>query len=139
MALYHAIIGSDGKATEIVAGRPIGFGLDEGAVDAIRKARFQPAIKDGKPVPVVLDLVVSFRIYSNRTSQPAVQENDSQAQPVLPAPTACSPSRTRGKFARFSARQSQGPQCAYPCASGRAGSHSSTRLLSGSQIHAKRP
>ena len=91
MALYHAIIGIDGKATEIVAGRPIGFGLDEGAVDAIRKARFQPAIKDGKPVPVVLDLVVSFRIYSNRTSQPAVQENDGQAQPVLPGPYSVQP------------------------------------------------
>jgi hypothetical protein len=86
MALYHAIVGSDGKATEIVAGRPIGFGLDESAVDAIRKAMFKPAIKDGKPVPVVLDLVVSFRIYSNRTSQSAVQAAESPAQPALPGP-----------------------------------------------------
>ncbi len=86
MALYHAIVSSDGKATEIVAGRPIGFGLDESAVDAIRKARFQPAIKDGKPVPVVLDLVVSFRIYSNRTSQSAVKAEGSPAQPDLPGP-----------------------------------------------------
>ena len=87
MALYHAIVGSDGKVEEVVAGRPIGFGLDESAVDAIRKAAFQPAIKDSKPVPVALDLVVSFRIYSNRTSQPAVQQaTDSPAQPALPGP-----------------------------------------------------
>jgi hypothetical protein len=87
LAMYHAIIGSDGKATDIVAGRPIGFGLDESAVDAIHKATFQPAMKDGKPVPVALDLVVSFRIYSNRTSQRTTQRaEDGPAQPVLPGP-----------------------------------------------------
>jgi len=87
MALYHAIVGSDGKVEEVVAGRPIGFGLDESAVDAIRKAAFQPAMKEGKPVPVALDLVVSFRIYSNRTSQTAAQQAaDGPPQPVLPGP-----------------------------------------------------
>ena len=87
MALYHAVVGSDGKVEEVVAGRPIGFGLDESAVDAIRKAAFQPATKDGKPVPVALDLVVSFRIYSKRTSQTAAQQaTDTPAQPVLPGP-----------------------------------------------------
>ena len=69
MALYHAVIGTDGKPQQIVAGRPIGFGLDESAVATIRKATFQPAIKEGKPVPVWLDLVVSFRIYSKRTAE----------------------------------------------------------------------
>jgi len=68
MALYHAVIGPDGKPGEIVVARPIGFGLDENAVDAIRNASFEPAVKDGKPVPVVLDLVVQFRIYSRRTA-----------------------------------------------------------------------
>ena len=71
IALYHTVIGSDGKVEEVVAGRPIGFGLDESAEQTIRKATFQPATKDGKPVPVALDVVVSFRIYSKRTSQPA--------------------------------------------------------------------
>jgi TonB family protein len=91
MALYHAIIGSDGQVAEVVAGRPIGFGLDEGAVEAIRKAKFQPAIKGGRSVPVTLDLVVAFRIYSNRTSQPAVQAADSPNQPVLPGPYSVQP------------------------------------------------
>jgi TonB family protein len=68
MALYHAVIGADGKPGEIAVARPIGFGLDENAVTAIRNAKFEPAIKDGKPVPVLLDLVVQFRIYSKRTA-----------------------------------------------------------------------
>jgi hypothetical protein len=87
MALYHAVIGADGKPQEIVVGRPIGFGLDESAAETIRKANFQPAMKDGKPVPVLLDLVVQFRIYSKRTDQlakPTAEEGDSG--PNLPGP-----------------------------------------------------
>jgi len=87
MALYHAVIGADGKPQEIVVGRPIGFGLDESAADTIRKASFQPAMKDGKPVPVMLDLIVQFRIYSKRTDQPAKPEADAvYSGPKLPGP-----------------------------------------------------
>ena len=53
VAQYHVVVGADGKPGEIAVGRPIGFGLDENAVASIRNASFQPAIKDGKPVPVV--------------------------------------------------------------------------------------
>jgi hypothetical protein len=85
ICLYHVVIGADGKPGEIAVARPIGFGLDENAVDSIRKATFEPAIKNGNPVPVMLDLVVEFRIYSNRT---AVTGDPSQqpASPSLPGP-----------------------------------------------------
>jgi len=90
MALYHTVVGADGKASEIAVGRPIGFGLDENAVAAIRKASFQPAVKDGKPVPVLLDLVVQFRIFDKRTdvAKPA-EAADKPAEPVLPGLIAC--------------------------------------------------
>jgi len=85
ICLYHVVIGPNGKPGEIAVARPIGFGLDENAVDAIRKASFQAAMKDGKPVPVLLDLVVEFRIYSHRT---AVAGNPTQSAPesTLPGP-----------------------------------------------------
>ena len=87
MALYHTIVGADGKPGEVAVGRPIGFGLDENAVDSIRKAKFQPAVKDGKPVPVMLDLVVQFRIYSKRTAVAGGGEpGDRAAEPALPGP-----------------------------------------------------
>ena len=87
MALYHTVVGPDGKAREIAVGRPIGFGLDENAVAAIRKASFQPAIKDGKPVPVLLDLVVQFRIFSMRTAVvSAAEPGDKPAEAGLPGP-----------------------------------------------------
>ncbi len=76
MSLYHVVIGPDGKPGEIAVARPIGFGLDEIAVDSIQKASFEPAVKDGKPVPVLLDLVVQFRIYSKRTAAAARPETD---------------------------------------------------------------
>lgn len=83
-ALYHAVIGADGKPGEIAVARPIGFGLDENAVAAIRQATFEPAIKDGKPVPVLLDLYVSFRIYSKRTS--VSRKDDKSPTSQLPGP-----------------------------------------------------
>jgi TonB family protein len=87
MALYHVVIGADGKPVEVAVARPIGFGLDENAVSAIRNAKFNPAIKNGKPVPVLLDLVVQFRIYSKRTAQSgSTEEAAKPAEPSLPGP-----------------------------------------------------
>lgn len=87
MALYHVVIGADGKPQEIAVARPIGFGLDENAVDSIKKANFAPAVKDGKPVPVLLDLVVQFRIYSKRTAVSSGADTAAKpVGPVLPGP-----------------------------------------------------
>ena len=89
MALYHIVIGADGKPGEIAVARPIGFGLDENADAAIRKAKFSSALKNGQPVPVMLDLVVQFRIFSKRTvasAAPETAEKDTPAAPILPGP-----------------------------------------------------
>jgi TonB family protein len=87
MAMYHVLVGPDGRPGEIAVGRPIGFGLDENAVDAIRKATFEPGEKDGKPVPVEVELTVQFRIYSKRTAAVAgdAAKADDKA-PKLPGP-----------------------------------------------------
>jgi TonB family protein len=87
MSQYHAVVGPDGKVSEVAVSRPIGFGLDENAVAAIRKAQFQPAIKDGKPVAVMVDLDVPFRIFSKRTNvHSAPDAADKPAEPQLPGP-----------------------------------------------------
>lgn len=67
LAQYRVVVAPDGKPVEVAVSRPIGFGLDENAVASIRKASFQPAMKEGKPVPVVVDLIVQFRIFSKKT------------------------------------------------------------------------
>jgi TonB family protein len=87
MSEYHVVVGADGKPVEIAVARPIGFGLDESAVDAIRKATFEPAIKDGKPVPVLLNMVFEFRIYSKRTAVESKPDpNQAPEAPSLPGP-----------------------------------------------------
>jgi outer membrane biosynthesis protein TonB len=86
ICLYHVVIGADGKPGEIAVARPIGFGLDENAVDSIRKATFEPAVKNGNPVPVMLDLVVEFRIYSKRTAVTGSPDQQQPAAPSLPGP-----------------------------------------------------
>jgi TonB family protein len=88
MAMYHVVVGTDGKAGEIAVGRPIGFGLDENAVKSIQQAKFEPAAKGGQPVPVVLNLVVQFRIYSKLTAEPAnpAAAAAQAGAPILPGP-----------------------------------------------------
>jgi TonB family protein len=44
--------------------RPVGMGLDEKALEAVKQYRFKPALKDGKtPVPVMITVLVNFRLY----------------------------------------------------------------------------
>jgi hypothetical protein len=70
VASYKVILDPDGKPIGVAVYRPIGFGLDENAVDAIRKSTFTGATRDGKSVSSVIDMAVNFRIYSKRTAPP---------------------------------------------------------------------
>jgi TonB family protein len=57
------VIGPDGRPHEIRVARPLGMGLDEKAIEAVRTWRFEPARKDGQPVAVQMNVEVSFRLY----------------------------------------------------------------------------
>jgi TonB family protein len=72
MEQLRTVVDSTGIPRQIVIARPIGFGLDEKAVEAVKNSHFRPATVNGQPVPVVVDLVVTFRIYSNRTKPGSV-------------------------------------------------------------------
>jgi TonB family protein len=74
MELLRTVVDATGVPRQMAIARPIGFGLDEKAVEAIKNSRFTPATLNGQPVPVVVDLVVTFRIYSNRTRPGSVQK-----------------------------------------------------------------
>jgi TonB family protein len=57
------IVGRDGKPRDIrVARTPLGHGLDEKAMEAVEKWRFNPAYKDGKPVAVQINVEVNFHL-----------------------------------------------------------------------------
>jgi protein TonB len=57
------VVGPDGKPRDIRVQRTLGLGLDEKAIEAVKTWRFEPALKDGKPVAVQINVEVSFRLY----------------------------------------------------------------------------
>jgi periplasmic protein TonB len=61
--LLWLIVGADGKPRDIRVQHSLGMGLDERAIDAVRQWKFEPAMKDGQPVAVQVNIEVSFRLY----------------------------------------------------------------------------
>lgn len=57
------IVDSAGHPRDIKVARGLGFGLDEKAIAAVKQWRFQPALKDGKPVDVQISVQVEFHLY----------------------------------------------------------------------------
>ena len=57
------VIGPDGRPRDIKIARSLGMGLDEKAIEALRQWKFEPALKDGRPVPVQINVEVNFRLY----------------------------------------------------------------------------
>ena len=57
------IVDSAGHPRDIRVVRGLGLGLDAKAVEAVQQWRFQPALKDGKPVDVQISVEVEFHLY----------------------------------------------------------------------------
>ena len=57
------VVGPDGRPRDIRVARSLGLGLDEKAIEAVKTWKFEPAMKDGKPVAVQINVEVSFRLY----------------------------------------------------------------------------
>ena len=55
------IVGSDGRPRDVKVNRGISPELDQAAVDAAEKWRFQPGTKEGKPVSVTIAVEFDFR------------------------------------------------------------------------------
>ena len=56
-------VGMDGVPHRIAIRQPLGYGLDERAVQAVAKYRFRPGIKDGQPVAVEMLVNQTFDYY----------------------------------------------------------------------------
>jgi TonB family protein len=57
------IVDAQGNPQRVRIVRPLGMGLDEKALEAVRQYKFKPAMYRGRPVPVEINIEVNFRIY----------------------------------------------------------------------------
>jgi len=54
------VVGTDGRPSNIRVQSSLGMGLDEKAIEAVKNWKFEPARKNGQPVPLKTELVAQF-------------------------------------------------------------------------------
>ncbi len=57
------IVNNAGIPLNVHVTKGVGLGLDEKAVEAVKRYRFKPASENGKPVPVYMNIEVNFEIF----------------------------------------------------------------------------
>lgn len=62
VVIVEAIIDKEGSVTNVKVLKGLPMGLDTAAADAVKKWKFQPATLNGKPVAVIYNLTVNFRL-----------------------------------------------------------------------------
>ena len=66
----RVIVTEEGRAESILVWRSLGNGFDELAAAAIRTWKFEPATFEDKPVPVIVNVEVNFRLYDRNSPHP---------------------------------------------------------------------
>jgi protein TonB len=61
--LLSLIVDQQGRARNVRVVRSLGMGLDEKAIEAIKKWKFAPGTRNGYPVAVQVNVEVNFRLY----------------------------------------------------------------------------
>lgn len=62
IVILDAVIDEKGNVTQVQVLKPLSGGLSEKAIEAIRQWKYEPGRKDGKPVPVIITVSISFRL-----------------------------------------------------------------------------
>src|SRR5438270_109167 len=73
--LLSLLVDDNGQPQNIKVLTPLGYGLDENAMNAIKAWRFAPGTKDGKPIAVQVIVEVSFHLYHSGIGRVDVEAN----------------------------------------------------------------
>jgi protein TonB len=65
------VVGQDGVVQKATVQKGLGYGLDEESLDAVNRRRFEPAMMNGKPVNVRIQIQTKFRLYSSPQRTPS--------------------------------------------------------------------
>ena len=63
--ILKATIDENGIPRDIVALTSLGFGLEQAAIEMLKKSAFRPAMKGGKPISLEVEIPVDFRLKDN--------------------------------------------------------------------------
>ena len=79
--VVQLVVGPDGVPHDMRVVRTLGLGLDEKAIEAVQKWRFEPGKKDGVPVATLVNVEVQF---PGSLTMPVIK--------LLSSTSACNPS-----------------------------------------------
>jgi len=63
LCTLEVVVDTNGRPTNIRVVGALGMGLDEKAIEAVKNWRFEPAMKDGHPIAVAVNLEIDFHLY----------------------------------------------------------------------------
>lgn len=63
VGVLSIVVEPDGSTSHIRVIKPVGHGLDEKAVEAVKTWKFKPATLNGKPVAVQIAVEIKFHLY----------------------------------------------------------------------------
>jgi len=63
IVMLSLLVTAEGEPTDIRVEKSLGYGLDEEALKAAARYRFQPAMRDGSPIPKRIMIEMNFRLY----------------------------------------------------------------------------
>jgi TonB family protein len=64
VVVVSTVVDAQGMPQNVRVVRPLGMGLDEKAIAAVKKYRFKPAMRNGEPVAVMVSIEINFRLYN---------------------------------------------------------------------------
>jgi TonB family protein len=67
--VMEIFIDAEGHVTDTRVLKPLGYGLDEKAIEAVSAWRFNPATKNGKPVAIKATAEINFRLLDDPPSE----------------------------------------------------------------------
>jgi TonB family protein len=63
VSIVSLIVDVYGRPQHMRIVRPLDYGLSEKAIEAVSRYRFKPAMNDGQPAPVLINVEVNFHLY----------------------------------------------------------------------------
>jgi TonB family protein len=73
IVILEALIDKSGDVRDATVLKPLPFGLDQAALDAMRQWKFKPATLNGQPVDVVFNVTVNFKLDTPKVQPPPAQ------------------------------------------------------------------